>query len=80
MMTISFTDLGCSIRGKTIWKISCHTMLWIVWQERNTRIFEESGEWNRCYGIYFTFVPPYGPLVLPSLEAFHSRLFNLVDF
>ena len=25
----------------TLWHIACLTILWIVWQERNGRIFEE---------------------------------------
>ncbi|RVX06241.1 LAG1 longevity assurance-like 3 [Vitis vinifera] len=41
MMTISFKGLGNSIRSKTLWQIVCLTILWIVWQERDTRIFEE---------------------------------------
>ena len=41
MMVISFRGLGNSIRGKTLWHISCLTVLWIVWQEQNTRIFQD---------------------------------------
>ena len=40
MMIITFRGLGNSIRGKkTLWQIACLTLLWIVWQERNARIF-----------------------------------------
>ena len=38
---ISFEGLGKSIKGKTLWDIACLTVFWIVWQERNARIFEE---------------------------------------
>ena len=40
-MVISFRGLRNSIRGKTLWHIACLTVLWIVWQERNARIFED---------------------------------------
>ena len=33
--------LGSSIRCKTLWRIACLTLLWIVWQERNGRIFKD---------------------------------------
>ena len=37
MMIISFRGLGNSIRGKSLWKIACLALLWII--ERNARIF-----------------------------------------
>ena len=39
MMTISFRGLGSSIRGCSLWQIACVIVSWIVWQERNARIF-----------------------------------------
>ena len=39
MMIIAFRGLGNSIKSKTFWQIVCLTLLWIVWQERNARIF-----------------------------------------
>ena len=41
MMIIPFRCLGNSIRGKTLWYIACIIVLWVVWQERNVRIFEK---------------------------------------
>ena len=38
---ISFKGLGNSIKGKTLWHFACLKVIWIVWQERNARIFEE---------------------------------------
>ena len=43
MMVIAFKGLGNSLRGKTLWQIACLTLLWMVWQERNNRIFEDKG-------------------------------------
>ena len=39
MMTISFGGLGSSVKGKTPWQIAYLTILWIVWQDINARIF-----------------------------------------
>ena len=38
MMLITFRGLRSSSRG---WQIACLTILWIIWQERNIRIFED---------------------------------------
>ena len=43
MMIIAFKGLGNSIRGKILWQIACLTLLWIVWEERNVRIFKDKG-------------------------------------
>ena len=43
MMVIAFKGLGNSLRGKILWQIACLTLLWVVWQERNNRIFEDKG-------------------------------------
>ena len=47
MMAISFKGLGSSVRGKTLWQIVCLTLPWIMWQERNVRIFEGKVEGGR---------------------------------
>ena len=43
MLVIAFKGLGNSLRGKTLWQIACLTLVWMVWQERNNRIFEDKG-------------------------------------
>ena len=61
MFTIAF---GSCKRGKTLWQIACLSLVWFVWQERYTRIFEDKermeGEvWDLFYFvttyIYFTY-------------------------
>ena len=42
MMVFSLKRFKNSTRGKTLWKITCLTLLWIVWRERNVRIFEDN--------------------------------------
>ncbi|RVX18254.1 putative ribonuclease H protein [Vitis vinifera] len=51
IVVITFKSLGNSLRGKTLWQIACLTLIWMVWQERNDRIFEDKGEQKRWYGI-----------------------------
>ncbi|RVW67640.1 hypothetical protein CK203_063062 [Vitis vinifera] len=43
MLVIAFKGLGNSLRGKTLWQIACLNLVWMVWQERNNRIFEDKG-------------------------------------
>ena len=42
MMVISLKCFGNSNRGRTLWRITCLSLLWIVWRERNARIFEDT--------------------------------------
>ena len=42
IMVISFKCFGNFIRGKTLWRIACLSLLWIVWRERDVRIFEDT--------------------------------------
>ena len=38
---VSFKCFGNSIRGKTLWRIVCLSLLWIVWKKKNVRIFKD---------------------------------------
>ena len=42
MMRISSKCFGNSIRVKTLWRNLCLSLLWILWRERNARIFEDT--------------------------------------
>lgn len=39
MMTISYTRLGSSIRGKILWQTAYLTWIWVVLWKRNAKIF-----------------------------------------
>ena len=41
MMIISYKGLGSTIRVKVLWQSACLTLIWVVWWERNTRLFED---------------------------------------
>ena len=70
MMTISYMSFKNSIRGKTLWRIACFTLIWMVWQERNVTIFEDNEGHMTHYGIYFISLLLCGPFVLTILRAF----------
>lgn len=46
MMTISHMGFNNSTQGKTLWRIICLTLIWMVWGERNVRIFKD--KWKTC--------------------------------
>ncbi|RVW75344.1 hypothetical protein CK203_052921 [Vitis vinifera] len=41
MLSINYNDFGLSKRGIELWQVACIALIWIVWQERNARIFED---------------------------------------
>ena len=41
MMFINYKGFGKSKRGVILWQNACIALIWVVWQERNARIFED---------------------------------------
>ena len=41
MMSINYKGFGTSKRGIVLWQNACIALIWVVWQERNVRIFED---------------------------------------
>ena len=39
MLSITFSGFGLSRRGIVLWQAVCIALIWVVWRERNTRIF-----------------------------------------
>ena len=39
IMLISYKGLGSTNRGKVLWQFACLALMWVVWWERNARIF-----------------------------------------
>ena len=39
MMIISYRGLGIFSRGNVLWQFACLALMWVVWQERNARVF-----------------------------------------
>ncbi|RVW69333.1 putative ribonuclease H protein [Vitis vinifera] len=71
MLVISFKGLGNSLRGKTLWQIACLTLIWMVWQERNNRIFEDKG---RTEEMVWDLIRFYSSLWASCTEAFRGVL------
>ena len=39
MMIVLYKGLGSAIGGKVLWQFAFLALMWIVWRERNARIF-----------------------------------------
>ncbi|RVW30887.1 hypothetical protein CK203_102789 [Vitis vinifera] len=68
MISTNFNGFGSSKRGIVLWQAACIALLWVVWQERNARIFEDKtrNSENLWDMIHF----------LASLWAFCSQVFK----
>ena len=68
MMSIYYKRFGNSKRGMVLWQNACITLIWVVWWERNVRIFEGKARnsENLWDSIHF----------LASLWAFCSVVFK----
>ena len=74
-MIISFRGLRNSIRGKTLWHIACIIVLWVVWQERNVRIFEEK---YRMEGMLWDLIHFYSSFWASCTIAFRGISLNVI--
>ena len=52
MIIISCRGLRNSNRGKVLWQFACLALMWVVWRERNARIFE--GKVRTLEGLWDT--------------------------
>ena len=68
MMFINYKGFGISKRGIVLWQTACIALIWIVWWERNAKIFEDKvrNSENLWDSIHF----------LASLWAFCSMVFK----
>ena len=72
MLSINYNGFGLSKRGIVLWQTASITFIWVVWRERNARIFEDKAR-NLEYlwdSIHF----------LASLWAFCSKVFKGTPF
>ncbi|RVX19857.1 hypothetical protein CK203_005103 [Vitis vinifera] len=76
MLVITFKDLGNSLRGKTLWQIACLTLIWMVWQERNNRIFEDK---RRTEEMVWDLIRFYSSLWASCTEAFRGVPLNILQ-
>ena len=76
VLVITFKGLGNSLRGKTLWQIVCLTLIWMVWQERNNRIFEDKG---RTEEMVWDLIQFYSSLWASCIEAFKGIPLNVLQ-
>ena len=67
-----YKGFGLSKRGIVLWQTACIALIWVVWRERNVRIFEDKARnlENLWDSIHF----------LVSLWAFCSKVFKRIPF
>ena len=68
MLSINYNGSGLSKRGIVLWQVASIALIWVVWRERNARIFEDKAKnseylWDSIY-------------LLASLWAFCSKVFK----
>ena len=68
MLSINYNDFGLSKRGIELWQVACIALIWIVWRERNARIFEDKARNPESLGDSIFF--------LASLWVFCSKVFK----
>ncbi|RVX01566.1 DUF724 domain-containing protein 7 [Vitis vinifera] len=76
MLVITFKGLGNSLRCKTLWQIACLTLIWMVWQKRNNRIFEDKG---RTEEMIWDLIRFYSSLWASCTEAFRGVPLNILQ-
>ena len=68
MLSINFNGFGSSKRGVVLWQDACIAIMWVVWRERNARIFEDKTRNSKNFWDSIRF--------LVSLWAFCSKVFK----
>ncbi|KAJ9678120.1 hypothetical protein PVL29_022881 [Vitis rotundifolia] len=68
MLSTNFNGFGSSKRGVVLWQAACIALIWVVWRERNARIFEDKARNSENIWDMIHF--------LASLWAFCSKVFK----
>ena len=76
IIIIFFKGLRNSIKGKTCWQIACLTLSWIMWPERNVRIFEKKWRLGEVLWDLFHF---YSSLWASCIVAFKGVPLNVIQ-
>ncbi|KAJ9701246.1 hypothetical protein PVL29_006548 [Vitis rotundifolia] len=72
MLSTNFNGFGSSKRGIVLWQAACIALIWVVWRERNARIFEDKARNSKNLWDMIHF--------LASLWAFCSKVFKGIPF
>ena len=68
MMFINYKGFDNSKRGMVLWKNACIALIWVVWRERNARIFKDKARNPES--------PWDSNFFLAALWAFCSKVFK----
>ncbi|RVX05136.1 LINE-1 retrotransposable element ORF2 protein [Vitis vinifera] len=68
MLSSNFNGFGSSKRGIVLWQNACIALMWVVWRERNARIFEDKARNSEYLWDSICF--------LTSFWAFCSKVFK----
>ena len=68
MLSSNFNGFGSSKRGIVLWQNACIALMWVVWRERNARIFKDKARNSEYLWDSICF--------LTSFWAFCSKVFK----
>ena len=68
MLSITYSGFGLSRRGIVLWQAACIALIWVVWRERNARIFKDKARNPESLWDFIFF--------LAFLWAFCSKVFK----
>ena len=68
MLSINYNGFGSSKRGTILWQAVCIAIIWVVWREKNVRIFEDKARNSENFWDSIHFIA--------SLQAFCSKVFK----
>ena len=77
MMSISYRRLGNTNRGKVLWKLACLALVWVVWWERNARIFENRVRSSKGLWDMIFFIASFWPSCSTTLKDVPFNLIQL---
>ncbi|RVW25634.1 putative ribonuclease H protein [Vitis vinifera] len=78
MLASNFNGFGFSKRGIVLWQNACIALMWVVWRERNARIFEDKARNSEYLWDSIVFLPLFGLFVLRFLRGFLLICYNLI--
>ncbi|RVW69473.1 Transposon TX1 uncharacterized 149 kDa protein [Vitis vinifera] len=76
MMFINYKGFGKSKRGLVLWQNACIALIWVVWRERNARIFEDKARNSENLWDSIHFIASFWAFCSAVLRAFPLTFYN----
>ena len=77
MMAISYKWLGNSIRGGVLWQTTCLALIWVVQEERNTRIFYDKVKTSEVLWDIIHFFASFWASNTTTFKGIHLNIIQL---